>query len=547
MIELKNDKITVIILCHNTHGIEISLQSIENQLMAEDELILVDDHSSRPFLDRLTSLLPSQGRILSVPDPGKNRSQNRNLGAAEAKGDILIFMDGDIAVSDSALQQIRQAYQTNTDVAYVGTEHGMKYDEQQAILISGRDDYITALASPLERERFFHDPVFSDWRGDDLRNPEDRPYFWLRFYTSFCSVRKDIFIKAGGFDESFRAWGAEDVDFGYRISLLGGIGYLPQVHCIHIPHPRDSFQNELTNRRNTYYMVEKYRNWQIETLAAFGSTPGMQRMIAAVLQRLLAVKLTPLPITAAPDVLYVDAPGKVFWPECGEYEPMLGMALPFPNRSFSSAVVSDHIFLYPPLITSRILQETLRVGKMVRIVRSGDQIRLGWDDDGLICGIPFPRICRYASELLDFEFIPDGSDSWTVRSGTYAYTPDPSVPIDIRNGNKAVPEGLVLINLSAAPDGETADAARRLLQSDVLAVYHFAPQEALKTSCLLHEQIPIGFCHMNSRFAYCVNSLDDIWGISHWIECRERAGDEYAFDLTGRTVQLKDISILLEG
>lgn len=530
-------------LCHNTCGIEISIQSIENQLMPEDELILVDDHSDGPFLNRLASLLPPQGRILSVPNPGRNRSQNRNLGAAESNGDILVFIDGDIAVNDSALEQIRLAYQTNVDVAYVGTEHGMKYDEQQAILISGRDDYITALASPREREAFFHDPILSDWRGDDLHNPEDRPYFWLRFYTSFCAVRKDIFIKAGGFDETFRAWGAEDVDLGYRISLLGGIGYLPQVHCIHIPHPRDSFQNELTNRRNTYYMVGKYRNWQIETLAAFGSTPGMQRMIAAVLQRLAAVKLTPLPITAELDTLYVDAPGKVFWTGCDKCAPMLGMALPFPNRSFLQVVISDHIFLYPPLITSRILQETLRVGKTVWIVRSGDQTRLGWEDDGVICGIPFPRICRYASELLDFEFIPDGSDRWRVRSGTYAYTPDPSAPVDIRDGDKVLPEGLVLINLSDAPDGEAANAARRLLQGDVIAVYHFAPQEALKAPCLLNEQIPSDFCHMNSRLAYCVNSLDDVRGVSGWMECRERAGEEFAFDLTGKVARLGGIAI----
>lgn len=119
--------ISVIILCHNTQGIELCVQSIVCQLEPQDELILVDDHSSASFWNNTALELPEQGRVVYAPDPGGNRSQNRNLGAKNAQNSVLVFMDGDILVSQTALKQLRTAYMQRTDIAYIGTEHGITW------------------------------------------------------------------------------------------------------------------------------------------------------------------------------------------------------------------------------------------------------------------------------------------------------------------------------------------------------------------------------------------------------------------------------------
>lgn len=522
--------ISVIVLCHNTRGLELCVESIARQLEAEDELILVDDHSSELFWNRIHLELPEQGRRVTVPDPGGNRSQNRNLGARNAKNPILVFTDGDIIVSQNALELLRTAYAQRTDVAYIGTEHGMKFDLNQAQCYYGRTDYLADLASLQEREQLYHDPLFGDWRGADLSNPEDQPYFWLRFYTSFCAVRQDVFWRAGGFDESFSYWGAEDVDLGYRISLEGTIGYLSQIHSIHVPHPRDSFRNELTNRRNTYYMLSKYLLWQFEALVIFGSTPSMLRTIEAVLRHIRTVKLTPLLPGPSPNTLYIDAPCSTTWfdQNAGEtHRMMIGMAIPKRNRSFTRVVISDHIFLYPEAIVVRILQEALRVGKEVELHKAEESVRIAWNNANPITGIPFPRICRYAWELFDFQFIPKSETVWKVQSSVYGNTPDPWGETE---ENRSPQNGVVLINLSSEQDGDAADWHLLLTGCETLAAYHFTPVLDQNGHCLLCESIPGDFSRMNSTLAYCVDDIAAVGDRQQWMTYRGQARHEILFD-----------------
>lgn len=536
-------RISAIILCHNTRGIELCVESIAPQLYAQDELIVVDDHSSTEFWSRTPFKLPACGRVIRMPGTGGNRSKNRNFGAKNAQNNILVFIDGDILVSEHAMELLRAAYMQYADVAYIGTEHGMKFNLCQAQLYYGREDYVRLLASPQERERLYHDPLFADWRGDDLRDPEDKPYFWLRFYTSFCAVRKDIFWRAGGFDETFQAWGAEDVDLGYRISQMGGIGYLSQMHSIHIPHPRDSFRNELTNRKNTYYMLSKYLDWKFEALVVFGSSPKMLRTMGAIFQYIQTMTLTPMDIQKRPDTLYVDAPCLVTWFDGEENETrasMTGMAIPTRNHSFAHVIISEHIFLYPEIIAVRILQEALRVGETVLLQRSEGFSRIAWDCVDSITGIPFPRICRYAHELFDFQFEERDERTWVVRSHVYQVTPDPW-----RQTDAAGPEGesVVLLNLSHREDSAAADRYLDAGGQEVLAVYHFPPYIGPEGTILLCESIPGDFSRMNSILVYCVDDLASVGDREQWTAYRKRAGQELIFDFTHPPVPLMDCAL----
>ncbi len=50
---------------------------------------------------------------------------------------------------------------------------------------------------------------------DRLRN------YWTVFFSNNVSLTKSIFDKVGGFDDSFRGWGIEDNEIGYRLQKAG--------------------------------------------------------------------------------------------------------------------------------------------------------------------------------------------------------------------------------------------------------------------------------------------------------------------------------------
>lgn len=526
--------LSIITLCHNNDSIYLCLRAVIPQLQEKDEIIIIDDHSSDCFLEKLKNIETENIRIYSAQKKRGNRSYNRNLGASIAKNEILIFLDGDISISGNALEQVRIAYSTRSEVAFIGMEHAMKFDEMQLELYLGRSDYKKQLESPDTQSDMYHHPLLADWRADDLSDIQNAPFFWLRYYTSFCTILKSVFFRCGGFDESFEFWGAEDVDFGYRISLYGAIGYIPEIHSLHIPHPRDSFRNELTNRRNTYYMVKKYKHWYFEALVIFGSTPAMFRYITFVLERMANVQFTPLESSAQPNCLYIDVHQKIIWydetAKKRKWE-LLGIALPFENGRFGQVILSDNIFSYPEMLTIHILQEALRIGKYVYIQRMHDDIRIDWGSSSAIRGEAFPRICRSVVELLDFRFENCGDDRLVVSSNAYGFTPDPFA-VYSKDASAALQNGCIIINFSTMSDQEMLNMAAKFLPG-IIGSYHFKAERDSNGDTFLYQSIPSDFFYMNSSIAYCVDNLYHTQEIEQLIKIRPNAINEYILDTNG--------------
>ena len=62
---------------------------------------------------------------------------------------------------------------------------------------------------------------------------------WQSPACGICTVRRSIFHRVRGFDESFRGWGHEDIDFVDRVSQLGSVeGYDANLITM-IPHNPD--------------------------------------------------------------------------------------------------------------------------------------------------------------------------------------------------------------------------------------------------------------------------------------------------------------------
>jgi len=156
------------------------------------EVIVVDDSSidgSRELAERMgVSVIPSGGRL--------GPAAARNLAARQARGDVLFWVDVDVAVHADAVEKVRRAFATSDAAAVFGS-----YDDRPS------------------------DPGFwSQYKNllhhyTHQRAGEEASTFW----TGCGAVRKDSFLSAGGFDASrYPRPSIEDIEFGYRLRAAGG-------------------------------------------------------------------------------------------------------------------------------------------------------------------------------------------------------------------------------------------------------------------------------------------------------------------------------------
>lgn len=133
----------------------------------------------------------------------------RNLGARHASGDLLLFLDADVAVHADALGRIAETFASEPDLdALMGA-----YDDAPADsgFVSQFKNLMHAFVHRKGNRR-----AFSFWCG--------------------CgAVKRAVFLEHGGLDESYRRPSIEDIEFGFRMLRAGRTLALdPEVQCKHL-------------------------------------------------------------------------------------------------------------------------------------------------------------------------------------------------------------------------------------------------------------------------------------------------------------------------
>ncbi|MFN0243019.1 MAG: glycosyltransferase [Planctomycetota bacterium] len=180
-----------------------SLASFARQRAAAGsfELVVVNDGSTDGTREFLDGLVPSgvPTRILHRENGGLSAA--RNTGIAAARGKRLLFVNDDTIAFPDLIEQHGAAHaRAARPVAVLGTF------EQPLAALDG------ALMRTIEASGL----VF---RYSDMCSGEE--YDANRFWTCNISVDADAVRAVGGFDESFRRYGAEDIDLGIRLAQRG--------------------------------------------------------------------------------------------------------------------------------------------------------------------------------------------------------------------------------------------------------------------------------------------------------------------------------------
>ncbi len=100
-------KISVIIPTYNEKGVlEGSIESLGNQTYSDFEIIIVDDGSTDGTLDILNNLQKNLQDFYFFEQKHMGAGAARNLGAKNAKGSILVFVDADMTFDKDFLKNL---------------------------------------------------------------------------------------------------------------------------------------------------------------------------------------------------------------------------------------------------------------------------------------------------------------------------------------------------------------------------------------------------------------------------------------------------------
>lgn len=216
--------ISVIISTYNKpDALKLILSAFDMQSDREFEVIVADDGSkddTRKVV--LQKMIDCSYPITHVyqKDEGFRLARIRNLAATKAKGDYLIFLDGDCVPRPSFIACHRRLAQKNFLVA-----------GNRILLKEEFTKFVLAKQDPIYAYSFFK------WVSVYLKHGINRlhplivfPYFqnlrnlkqkWKKARGCNFALFKDDYFKVDGCDSDFKGWGYEDSDLAIRLIHAG--------------------------------------------------------------------------------------------------------------------------------------------------------------------------------------------------------------------------------------------------------------------------------------------------------------------------------------
>ena len=205
-------KVSVIIL--NLNGEEVLKDCISSLLKwnTKCEIIVVDHASSDNSVGILNQFKNDRIKVIKR-DKNYSYSDSNNLGASEASGDVLIFLNNDIILTSDSITSLSNIV-SNTDFGLMGIRlwdlpKGKNFKLEESIRV---DQHIGVQFNGLARkdtiEAFeIRSPSFIALEKGILETPA--------VTAAMLAVKKDEFDKLGGFNNKY-FYGQEDVDFCLR-------------------------------------------------------------------------------------------------------------------------------------------------------------------------------------------------------------------------------------------------------------------------------------------------------------------------------------------
>lgn len=239
--------VSIVIPTYNRRPIlEKCLLALEDQRLPAEtllkgyEIVVVDDGSTDDTLDWLQQRKADLPHVRLICQDHQGPSAARNLGVEQAHGDLIIFIDSDLVVTEDFLR------------AHLET------------LSQAGDDRV-----------FTYGRVINTCNFDD---PKSEPYKLTDFSAAYfatgnVAIARHWLEKAGLFDTRFQLYGWEDLELGVRLKQLGlklikcpdAVGYHwhPPFSLSQIPNLIDK---EIQRGRMGVLFYQKHPSWEVRLM-----------------------------------------------------------------------------------------------------------------------------------------------------------------------------------------------------------------------------------------------------------------------------------------
>ena len=213
--------VSVVVVGRNNS--ELASKSVESVLTHTDkgvEVILVDNGSESGVLENLFDKF--RNTRLSIVSVGANRffGEGSNIGAESATGEILVFLNNNVMVTENWLAPLVQELQANPSVGAVGPK--FLYPDGS---IREAGAFLDRNARSVQRGK-------GRASGAGLFNEKRE----VQYLSANCfATRKKDFLKVGGFNFVYEPGNYEDADLSFSLRAAGlTIVYQPESTVIDI-------------------------------------------------------------------------------------------------------------------------------------------------------------------------------------------------------------------------------------------------------------------------------------------------------------------------
>ncbi|HEX7518399.1 MAG TPA: glycosyltransferase [Chthoniobacterales bacterium] len=181
------------------------LEALAASTRKPDEIVVVDDGSD----DGSAAIARAHGcKVVCVPSGPLGPATARNRGVSASSGEIIVFVDCDVAVHPETLGLMEQQFLSNANLCGLFGS----YDDRptEAGLISGYRNLL-------------HHHVHQ-------RSQREASTFW----AGCGAIRREAFQTANGFDETYRWASIEDIELGLRLRRAGHrLVLCPEIQATH--------------------------------------------------------------------------------------------------------------------------------------------------------------------------------------------------------------------------------------------------------------------------------------------------------------------------
>ncbi len=207
----------------NQPGLDLVLAALDRQSYPRErlEVVVADDGSAQA--PDTAAAGRTEVRTVRQEDRGFRAAAARNLGAASARGDVLLFLDGDTVPEADFVDCLARLPGRCADVITVGRRRHARLSGWTPAEVS---EWFAGRRQPAELPE-------PDWlrqayrQSDDLLRVDRRSYRYL--ISAVLGMSRTLFEELGGFDERFVSYGGEDWELAHR-------GYVSGALLAHVRH-----------------------------------------------------------------------------------------------------------------------------------------------------------------------------------------------------------------------------------------------------------------------------------------------------------------------